>query len=324
MVAESGQLVPKIARLEQSERLGEKKYLEDRVTNPTIYTAPERLRMPYHYSYAAPAYGLGAIALRMLTSYDSRMKKHKGGPPITSKSYGEWITKIVSPSLKEAPDNTQKLIKGLLHSKPHERWTVEECYIFLTQALSPHRHASSDGGRDRGKKRQRTDPSSVAPNLGARAIKKPAPMSASSAPRSEPQATEGTSARKVEMCREPQHAHFTQEAKPAKPAKPAQVEGEPVANETGQIKAEKETKDDELPDTLSWDNGPQDPDDAGGAADGAPPESFATVESWVDAQAENTFNGEHLNGGAVANGEEPGALSQDWVPLDPPYPLRRS
>jgi len=58
------------------------------------------------------------------------------------------------------------------------------------------------------------------------------------------------------------------------------IEGELVANETKQIKTE---KDNELPDILSWDNGSQDPDNAGGAANVARRgKLFVDVEDWVE------------------------------------------
>ncbi|CAJ2508592.1 Uu.00g136180.m01.CDS01 [Anthostomella pinea] len=308
---EGGKFVPKIAKLEQLENLGGRHYLEDRIINPTIYTAPERLKPPYRYTYPAPAYGLGAIALRVLTPYDSMIENYEGGPPIDARSYGQWIAQVVLPSLSQAPKATQTLVKGLLHSKPHERWTAKECYKFLTQESSGRPSPSSDGDRGQKRKGEGLLPKiiKVAPTIRDRTNKVAQDTAVSTTPRSEPETIQGTGAKgskRRQGSRVVQQVCFAEEEK-------AKEKGEPAAGETRQSRAKEETKDgDELPAT-PWGNVRLKPNDAGGVADGArPEESFSgDVETWVKGQAEKISKEGHPDDDAVATGAQQAALVQD-------------
>ncbi|KAI0424313.1 kinase-like domain-containing protein [Xylaria sp. FL1042] len=149
-----GEFIAKIAKLEELEKVAGQQYLEDYSDSPTMYTALERFKPPHRYSYPAALYSLGIIALRILTPYDCKMKKHQGLAWNTTETYGRWIKEVVSPSLEQAPHRTQELIKGLLRTLPAKRWTAQECSIFLTEGSLPYREVSSSSSRSQKRKRE--------------------------------------------------------------------------------------------------------------------------------------------------------------------------
>ncbi|KAI1283350.1 kinase-like domain-containing protein [Xylaria sp. FL0933] len=263
LIKQDGAVLAKIAKLEALEKVAGQQYLANYADSPTIYSAVEVLKEPYRYSYPAAVYSLGIIALRMLTSFDSKMKEYEGLSRNTTETYKRWLREVVSPSLEQAPYRTRELVNGLLRTLPPKRWTAEECFTFLQQGLLPRRDGPSSDYRPQKRKRE------VVPDTLARApvLDKGLVHTLSStstvltAPTPEPLAK----ARKLKqrpgpLGRRPSLPHISEEEIST------EAEEQPVAEERRQNAAEETIiegpkDDDSLPDTLPFDNGPEEPHD---------------------------------------------------------------
>ncbi|KAI0970448.1 kinase-like domain-containing protein [Xylaria arbuscula] len=297
---EPGKLKAKIAKLEALNPLAPDQIFEDRDDNLTMYSALEILEPPYCYSYPAAVYSLGVVALRMLTSYDSNMKKYEDEVHYNGRKQSVWVQEVVLPSLKRAPKRTVTLIKGLLHVDLHKRWTAGKCYRFLTQELLPRRRSGSDSSRTLKRKR---DSPPVTPNRGPapdnRVTHTPAGLrSVSVTPGSKPNTR--TSDPKRPRGTGLQLAHISEEDElegagelPAADVTPA---GAPERSENNL------QEDDDLPDTLPWGSAIHEPNEIEGMVDDNRPHQLESgdVETrvllWRDRILESEHSDENSDG----------------------------